>query len=426
MKKMTLAKKALKKQTQKLYKNQFLLDLETWKFFDVEYKNYKTEKEMSRVLWMAASDIAKDNINNKVPRYKWFIYQENNKEWYYNLFDKDTLATVWEKPFLHPEIEFLLKNLCNNHVRDMEWILKGIAFKFTHIDDFLMPAVVFRWDWGSWKWLFIALLAAIFWNENTEAWLSQDNIDSKFSNLDWTKLIVEFRELVSDNVQKGRANMNRLKSMIMEESMQMEKKGMDSKQVKNKAWFIMSSNNPKPLQLDSASSWNRRFTIIKTGWEIDSFRWPKIRRAIDDPENIRWFLAYILNMFPDIKKETRILSLDNEEKRKLVEKCEPVWEKFFKDFEDSHPYIHKITMDEFKYYLDTYRLKLWEDDYRDTRYDTTNFMSWLSDRYEKKKQIKIRGKNKTWFLIHKSQKEMNAIKGSGYFEKDITLLNNIK
>lgn len=420
---MTLQIANLKKNDQKLYKKQFLLDLETWKFFDVFYKNFKNEKEMSRVLWVKTSDITNDLINKKIPSYKWFVYQEKNIEWYYNLFDKNTLCEVWEKPFLHPEIEFLLNNLCNWWKREIEWLLKAIAFKYTHIDDFLMPAVVFRWEGGSWKWLFISLLSSIFWEENCETWLKQDNIESKFSTLDGTKLVVEYRELVSDNIQKGRANMNRLKSMIMEENIQMEKKWMDTKQVKNKAWFVMSSNNPKPLQLDSDSSWNRRFTIIKTWSSIDEYRWPQIRKAIDDKENIKWFLAYIFDKYPEMKNEKRILALDNEEKRRLVEMCEPVWQRFFRDFEETYPYIYKISMDEFKYFLDTYRVKVWEDDYRDTRYDTTNFMSWLSDRYEKKKQIKIRWKNKTWFLIHKTPTEMSEIKWPWYFDNDITEIN---
>jgi phage/plasmid-associated DNA primase len=58
--------------------------------------------------------------------------------------------------------------------------------------------------------------------------------------------------------------MNKLKALIMEDKIMIEKKGQDAITVENIAWFIMSSNENKPVHLDNKDSGNRRFSIIKT------------------------------------------------------------------------------------------------------------------------------------------------------------------
>lgn len=415
---MWIVKNALKKQ--QTYKDRFILIDELWQYFDVKYRNYKSEKEIQRILRMKNTDFTKDMIAWKIPSYSGCIFQEKNKWWYYNLFDINSLSKPAEKPVLHKWFERLLNNICNNNERDLDWLLKAIIFKYTHIDDYLLPAVIFRWTWWSGKWLFIKLLKQIFWRQNCLLWLNQDNINSQFSVFDGTQLIVEYKEIANNDVSKWKANMGKLKSLIMEDDISVERKGKDSKGIKNKAWFVMSSNDPVPLQLDPSDSWNRRFSIIKTWAKIDEYEWSEIADDIRDDKKISEFIKYLLEKFPDIKKEKRILALDNEEKRRIEKLCDPVCNKFFKRLENKEPEVYKISMEQFKWYLESYRIIIWQDDWTDARYKPRNFNKWLSDKYERK-NVKIKWDSIYWYYIHKTPQEMQVVEWDGTTDKYLYL-----
>lgn len=53
--------------------------------------------------------------------------------------------------------------------------------------------------------------------------------------------------------------------------------------VNNPAWFIISSNSPKPLHLDTGTG-NRRFSIIRTGPEIQPNDGNRINKVVRDKE----------------------------------------------------------------------------------------------------------------------------------------------
>ena len=90
--------------------------------------------------------------------------------------------------------------------------------------------------------------------EKVQFGLNQDSLDSRFSTDIDHKLIVEIKELTVTNTEKGIQGMNKLKSIIFEDKIQKEKKGVDSVMVDHIAWYILSSNNPRSIVLDSASS----------------------------------------------------------------------------------------------------------------------------------------------------------------------------
>jgi hypothetical protein len=53
------------------------------------------------------------------------------------------MTTSNEDPFLHPDIERVLLNLCNDNEENLEWLHKSILYKITHINDVYLPAVIF-------------------------------------------------------------------------------------------------------------------------------------------------------------------------------------------------------------------------------------------------------------------------------------------
>ena len=112
---MTIAKKAL--EWQKLYENRFLLDDSVSQYYDVLYRSYKTEKEISRSL---KKTISKEEFY-KIPSYKWFCYLDWKVDWYYNLLSKKSFTQVTNNPILHEWIELLINRICWWNEEDMDY-----------------------------------------------------------------------------------------------------------------------------------------------------------------------------------------------------------------------------------------------------------------------------------------------------------------
>lgn len=366
---------------QPLYKDRFFYNATKMEYFDVKDFSFKTAYSLARHLFIKQKELEEARQGWVVPTYEWVCYLDWWMSWYYNLLDKSKFLTPSKTAKIHPEIEELLINLCWENMDNYEWLLKAILYKYTHLNDVLIPAVVFHGIWGTWKWLFVKLLAKIFWENNTQIWLTQDSIESRFSAYSWQKLIVEFKELSVDNTAKGKKNMNKLKTFIMEDKIQIEKKWQDPVGTENIAWFIMSSNENKPVHLDSRDSWNRRFTIMRTWKSVWLEKGWKIAEAIKDDENIENFLAYLFEMFPDIPESKNIQPLDNEDKRDLEYLSESVWNLFFRWVEKKYPNINKITNEEQKYLLDRYCVEF-DEDIWDERYKKVYFNQNLSVRYK--------------------------------------------
>jgi len=391
-----------KKESEKveLYNNRFFYNNTKMEYFDVKDFNFKWSYTLARHLFIKPKELEDLRLEKMIPTFEWICYLDWWRKNYYNLLDKSKMMHPSRNPKVHPEIKDLIANLCNHNDENILWLLEAIAYKYTHLNDVLIPAVVFHGVWWTWKGLFMKLLEQIFWENNTQIWLTQDSLESRFSAYSGQKLIVEFQELSVDNTAKWKKNMQKLKTFIMAEKIMVEKKWQDAVWAENIAWFIMSSNEAKPIQLDSVDSWNRRFTIMKTWEAVGLSKWWKIARAIEDPKNVENFLAWLLEKFPDIEKKENILPLDNEDKKDLEYLSESVWNLFFKWVENKYPEINKITNHERNYLLDMYKMDVWDQDYHDDRYKIQYFNSNLSVRY-KITSLKINGKTERGYRIDK-------------------------
>jgi hypothetical protein len=207
--------------------------------------------------------------------------------------------------------------------------------------------------------------------------LNQDSIDSRFSPDIDHKLVVEVKELSVTNTEKGIHGMNKLKSIIFEDRIQKEKKGVDTITVDHIAWYIMSSNNSRSIVLDSSTSGNRRFSIIKTtDIRILEEQGRRIEEAIY--RNSTDFLAYL---FANHEQKTSIQALENTEKEIAEWLNESISTKFFKWFENKYPEINKITNQQRDTLFILYENEVCEGfDIKDTKF-IRNFNNSLGTRY---------------------------------------------
>ena len=58
--------------------------------------------------------------------------------------------------------------------------------------------------------------------------------------------------------------MNKLKNLVFAENITVNEKFKPIMRTKNIAWFFITSNHEKPINLDTNGKGNRRFTVMKT------------------------------------------------------------------------------------------------------------------------------------------------------------------
>ena len=188
----------------------------------------------------------------------------------------------------------------------------------------------------------------------------------------------------------------------MESDISVERKWVDSKGIKNKAWFIMSSNDPVPLQLDPSNSWNRRFTLIESFKMLDvNISKDMNDNTFNNKETIKEYVSRLYHTYPEVPDLKIFSALDNEEKRNLEDHCNWAWNEFFEWFEEAYPSILKITNKEKTKLVLMYCEDVWENP-RDKKFEQKNFDLSLSIRYSKK-WVKIRGKTYKWYYIKKDK-----------------------
>ena len=416
---MTLAQDALTKSN--INKERFIYLQYDVSYYDTLRGSYLKKNDVADCYNIKPTDIMLKRWK-EIKEYLSLCYKDWNFPEHYNTLDKKTILQPSNNPVIHEDIKFFMENLCWNKKVNIDYLHKSVLYKYMNLNDVLIPAVIFYWSGWSWKGTFIKLLAKLFGEKNTQQWLSQKDLESSFSSYVWQKLIVEFREINTWNKFSDKKNLDTIKGFVWESRISVNQKFQAQKEVDNIARFIMSSNHSTPIQLDSADSWNRRFTIIKTWWKIEPIKGKKINQTVQDESIVRDYLAWLVKEYgADVKQMVALPALQNEEKTNLEQNCESIWTLFFKWFEERYPDVFKISWFERTVLLESFRIDM-SDDQNDPRYKVSNFDSWLSHNYEKKK-VKIREKSITWYYIIKSAAEIKRIKDawlSGCFkESDI-------
>jgi len=245
--------------------------LDTYCYIKSVAKYYwKEQKRFFRPADVANNIMATNKELNGLRQY-WIINTYDNicylkwgKNWCLNLLEEEKILLPSDNPILDSNIKELIECVCWYKQENIDYIYKAILYKYLNVNDFTIPSIVFYWAWWSWKWTFVTLLATIFWEDNVMANLWQQDLNSAFDTYKWQKLAVEFAEVSANNTNSDIRILNKLKNIIWAEKITVNEKWIQPYQIENIAWFFISSNSNKPLQLDDRDKGNRRFSIIKS------------------------------------------------------------------------------------------------------------------------------------------------------------------
>lgn len=322
---------------------------------------YKTEDMLSCLL--VSKDKLKEMRYSKViETYDDMVYKYGWEENCFNLLNEDSIIKSNNKPIIHPYFKLLIDNVCGYNKENITWLQRAILYKYKNINSYNIPGVIIYWTWWSWKWLLIKLLSSIFWEENTLENLSYQDLTNTFDVYEWNKLIVEYGEVGTYNTQKDKQILNKLKNKICQEKITVQRKQIQPFQRDNLAWFFISSNDNKPIQLDSKEKWNRRFTVIKSKRALTSEEGKEIYNTIQNKNFVSSFIAWLekeyLEEISNPKFEMK--ALENQEKIDLENRALSDIDNFWLEIKDKHAIWDKITIETIKNELDVFADLIWE------------------------------------------------------------------
>lgn len=162
----------------------------------------------------------------------------------------------------YPCIFTILKNLCVTPDR-IAYFLNWLSFIFNKLEK-TGNAIVFKGAQGTGKTLFFNRIISYFMGDKFCATLSNDDIDSKFTSPKMRNtLFICFNE-VKCGSNEGNKSYEKLKMYITDDKLRIERKGVDSDEIKNCFNCLFYSNHAAPLQVQKG---DRRYTVFNTNNE---------------------------------------------------------------------------------------------------------------------------------------------------------------
>lgn len=370
------------------------------KYYWVEAKIFFTTNEVCNNLLLSSKELWKMREFWIIKDYDNLVYKKWWKEGSYNLLNENSILQPSKNPVLHSDIEELISSVCWWKQENIEYIHKAILYKYLNINDFSIPAIVFYGQWWSGKGTFITLLSTIFWEENVLSNLWQRDLWGNFDTYRWWKIVVEFAEITTNNTHTDMGILNKLKNIIGAEKITINEKWVRQYQTENIAWFFISSNSNKPLQLDDKDKGNRRFSIIKSMSKLT--RGKEINQTVRNPESVSNYLFWLIEKYPQVKDMKNLEPLDNEDKRDLEERGQNEANQFWEWLEDNQPnFSWKKTVPEIESKIREFCF--------DNGIDKPEFMRyfWHNSKLPKKK---IRIWDKTYYWVEIPEKEEISVK----------------
>ena len=311
-------------------KKWFVYILSHSKFLDLDlYYNYSEDsdcwpifKQYQQVCfetWLEWFTHLQSLVQNWViPTKRNIVYTTKPNKQDLNLLDKNDIIRPsecdWE---IHPDIEFLIDNLMNNDSEQIEYMHKAILYKYTHIDDYLMPCFVIKWDQGSGKGLLMLMLMSIFGKRNVNANLSESALTWNFDSVRWNTLVTEFSEVNQGSTKENKWVSNKLKNYIWNPYLSINQKHEKVITMRNLNWFFITSNHINPVALDTHTD-NRRYSILKWWQKIPLLRWKEIEKIVRDKDVVAKYMKAIWAKYPDVYNAKWFRTLENSFKQDLV------------------------------------------------------------------------------------------------------------
>lgn len=313
------------------------------RFYSKNLQSFFTAREVaSNMQARTKREINDRDVNmalrdDKIKVYTDFCFGENEVG-KYNLYNPWYLLQAnTSNPDIHPEIINLLESLTWNNTEDMTYILKWITWKYLHPLSPMQSCLVFMGNQGVGKGHFWTLLQTIFSLKYTLLNVSPELFTKSFSVSKESTLVYELSEAWEDNHKIDAKNATKLKTLVMQNYVNLERKNENAEQVRNHTSFFINSNKSNPILFESKEIGNRRYSVFKWSWDNDDTKGAKIYKVITDKDIISQLLWFLLLEYWDEVKDMPVFSSHKNEVKDTMESNS--WDEFqlfFKDLRENY------------------------------------------------------------------------------------------
>lgn len=304
----------LNKNGQKNFYQYYIYILAEAKYYSIVHSRLFTVREVAtNIQALTWKDTTDRDITTAMKEWYIKVYNDfcfwEDEDDKYNLYDSSLILKVdMDNADMHPLIQELLEDITNSNTADMEYILKWIGWKYLHPLSPMCSALVLKgWQWSG-KGHIVTLMQTIFWRKYTKVNISPENFSSRFSSTDEHTLICELAEQWETDYKTLTTTSTKIKTLIMQNELQVERKYKDLETIQNHTAFIITSNKQAPLVLDDKSIWNRRYSFFQWDKRYDDIKGAQVRSVITDKVEVAKLLGYILCQWGDELKETSVYS----------------------------------------------------------------------------------------------------------------------
>jgi hypothetical protein len=176
-------------------------------------------------------------------------------------------------------------------------------------------ALILRGVPGSGKGTLSIILEALFGRYACR--LDNERIEGKFNGFMETCLLAVGDEVGSDFFRDKKAGGNKFKGLITEGKIQLECKGLESKEVPNYTKWLFTANQAIPLVLEAD---DRRYSVINTLDELDPAVGSAIADAVHDPDFLQAVVDYLVHYAGRVVSTFKpLVSLKNAAREAIIE-----------------------------------------------------------------------------------------------------------
>lgn len=227
-----------------------------------------------------------------------------------------------------PEVyERYLKHFTNNHKESYEYVLDWMANSLHRRNQCILTAIG---NQGTGKGVLGEIMRRLWCSdENFNGKYMAQNFDSKkgsdfkkeFNGFLENKKIFYIDEIIINNVDQE----DRVK-VLVNDFIDIEKKGEDSRTIRNYASIYCSSNNMDAIRLRAD---DRRFSVVEMSSDglLTIFTDKQIKKEVFGADNIRKLGQYLWHRQVDPKKMTKVFV--TERTKQVREASLKEWEEFF-------------------------------------------------------------------------------------------------
>jgi len=219
-----------------------------------------------------------------------FYLKEGN--YYRNTFRPSKLMQITEKPtnYREPEtILWLIEHLSGYNDTYYKWILNWLSYFFQHGEK-SQVALILLGSQGTGKGILMNKIITPLLGQSNCVVVDNDRISTRFKGWVEGKLFYNLNE-ISANKQNSKEVKNFIKALITENTIMMEEKYKDAREVALYGNVLITTNEKHPTDIEPS---DRRFTVIPTGEAlsvVQNFDYDKFVKQIgEELENFAWYL----------------------------------------------------------------------------------------------------------------------------------------